>query len=109
MCYVTLAEVRAFLALRVLAAERSAALEAGLADYSVLPTNVDQVAAEWVRFRAATARLGTPDDRERRQNDTWIAACASSISPPLPVVTANLGDFTPLAGAGGLALVHPDL
>jgi predicted nucleic acid-binding protein len=54
-------------------------------------------------------RNGRPDDRERRQNDTWIAACALSVEPPLPIVTGNLRDFAVLAAASELTLVHPDL
>lgn len=92
----------------VLGTDRADALREGLSDYAPLPIRIDDVVAEWVRLRAATIATGSPDDRERRQNDTWIAACALSVEPPLPVVTGNLRDFTVLAAAGRLRLVHPD-
>jgi predicted nucleic acid-binding protein len=60
-------------------------------------------------LQAASIRSTTVDDRERRQNDTWIAACALSIDAAIPVVTGNLRDFTALAGASNLTVVHPDL
>lgn len=108
--FVTIAEVRTFLNMNVLAAGRAAALAEGLADYAPLPARMDDVVMEWARLRAATITGVTPDDRERRQNDTWIAACALSVEPPLPVVTGNLRDFSALAqGHDGLVVIHPDL
>ena len=106
--FVTVAEVRTFLSMDVLGTDRADVLREGLSDYAPLPIRIDDVVAEWVRLRAATIATGSPDDRERRQNDTWIAACALSVVPPLPVVTGNLRDFTVLAAAGRLRLVHPD-
>lgn len=106
--FVTVAEVRTFLSMDVLAEDRAEALRKGLADYTPLPTRIDDVVAEWVRLRTATITTGTPDDRERRQNDTWIAACALSVEPPLPVVTGNLRDFDILASRSTLTVIHPD-
>lgn len=69
-----------------------------------------QVGPEWAALRAASIRSATVDDRERRQNDTWIAACAMSIDPPIPVLTGNLRDFSTLPDvASDLTVVHPDL
>ncbi|MGH9128913.1 MAG: hypothetical protein ACRDY2_08095 [Acidimicrobiales bacterium] len=96
VCFVTVAEVRTFLRMGVLAEERARGLRVGLADYALLSVPLDDVITEWVRLRAATVQAGTADDRERRQNDTWIAACALAVEPPLPVVTGNLRDFTTL-------------
>lgn len=107
--FVSVAEVRTFLRMGVLADERADALREGLADYMTLPVRIDDVVAEWVKLRAATVNAGSPDDRERRQNDTWIAACALSVEPTLPVVTGNLRDFRVLAAESNLTLVHPDL
>jgi predicted nucleic acid-binding protein len=59
--------------------------------------------------RSATVRSTSADDRERRQNDTWIAAAALSADPPLPIATGNLRDFQPLADASDIRLIHPDL
>lgn len=110
VCFVTAAEVRTFLRMGVLADERAGGLRAGLDDYAVLDIRLSDVVTEWVGLRAATMAAGTVDDRERRQNDTWIAACALSVEPPLPVVTGNLRDFVPLAEAAPpLRIVHPDL
>jgi predicted nucleic acid-binding protein len=107
---VTLAEVRTFLALGVLNRDQSRAVSEALAMYAVLPVVIADVVDRWVELRAATMRVGTADDRERRQNDTWIAACALSVDPPLPIVTGNLEDFRVLAAANNaLTLIHPDL
>lgn len=108
--FVTLAEVRTLLAMNVLTPDSHKALTAALGGYTVLPTRVDHIVAEWVKLRAATISSGSADDRERRQNDTWIAACALSVEPPLPIVTGNLRDFVPLADAtSSLRIIHPDL
>jgi predicted nucleic acid-binding protein len=107
--FVTAAEIRTFLTMNVLPEDGQAALAAALNDYAVLDVAIDDVIREWAKLRSATARSATPDDRERRQNDTWIAACALSCPDPPPVVTGNLRDFQPLAAASELKLVHPDL
>ena len=107
--FVTAAEIRTFLTMNVLPEDGQAALAAALNDYTVLDVNLADVISEWAKLRSATARSTTPDDRERRQNDTWIAACALSRPSPLPVVTGNLRDFQILADASELMLIHPDL
>ncbi|MBO0767216.1 MAG: hypothetical protein J2O48_00895 [Solirubrobacterales bacterium] len=107
--FVTVAEVRTLLAMDTLTDAKREALSTGLEEYPVLPVPVDAMVSEWVKLRAATIPGATIDDRERRQNDTWIAACALSVSPTLPLVTGNLRDFTPLAENSELKLVHPDL
>src|SRR5579875_1128692 len=107
--FVTAAEIRTFLAMNVLSEDGQAALGAALGDYAPLEVSLEDVITEWATLRSATARNTTPDDRERRQNDTWIAACALSKPDPLPVVTGNLRDFQVLAGASELTLIHPDL
>jgi len=108
-CFITVAEVRTFLLMDVLAPERSDSLNAALADYSMLDVRLSDIVNEWASLRASTAQSGSADDRERRQNDTWIAACALSVDPPMPVVTGNLRDFSALAAVSSLSLVHPDL
>ncbi|MCL2781327.1 MAG: hypothetical protein FWD74_07550 [Actinomycetia bacterium] len=40
---------------------------------------------------------------------SWIAACALSVEPSLPVVTGNLRDFAHLAKHSPLTVIHPDL
>ena len=107
--FVTAAEIMTFLAMNVLTEDSHAALAAALNDYTVLDIDLTNVMTEWAKLRSATARSTTPDDRERRQNDTWIAACALSKTNPLPVVTGNLRDFQILAHASNLELLHPDL
>jgi predicted nucleic acid-binding protein len=109
MCFVTVAEIQTFLQMEVLAQERSDALRSALSDYALLEVRLTDVATEWTSLRASSASLGTVDDRERRQNDTWIAACALSVDPCMPVVTGNLRDFLPLASVSQLTVVHPDL
>jgi predicted nucleic acid-binding protein len=71
--------------------------------------NTEELVRRWVALRAATVNNATADDRERRQNDTWIAASALSADPPLPLATGNLRDFRPLADASDLKLIHPDI
>lgn len=107
--FVAVAEVETFLSMGVLIEERATALRDGLADYRQLTTPIDAVVTQWVKLRSATIQTGTPDDRERRQNDTWIAACALSFDPPLPIVTGNLRDFQVLAAGSELVLIHRDL
>src|SRR3984885_7365454 len=107
--FVTGAEIRTFLAMNVLPDDGQAALAAALNDYALLDVKLADVISEGAKLRSATARSTTPDDRERRQNDTWIAACALSRPDPLPVVTGNLRDFQILADASELTLIHPDL
>lgn len=106
---VTVAEIRTFLEMGILDPENQADLRDVLNDYEVLTVRTEDVIDEWVKLRAATIRLGTADDRERRQNDTWIAACALSVAPPLPIVTGNLRDFRLLAEHSDLIIVNPDL
>lgn len=107
--FVTVAEVQTFLQMEVLAPERSDALRHALSDYALLDVRLTDIVTEWTSLRALSARSGTADDRERRQNDTWIAACALSVDPALPVVTGNLRDFSLLASVSRLTVVHPDL
>ena len=118
--FVTTAEIRTLLAMNVLSADGqaalaapAAALAAALSDYTVLDLTLAEVISEWAKLRSSTARSTTPDDRERRQkrrqNDTWIAACAPSQPVPLPVVTGNLRDSQVLADASALTVMHPDL
>jgi len=84
-------------------------LEEPLSKYALLPTEVGLLVSQWVSLRAATVNGTTADDRERRQNDTWIAASALSTDAPLPTATGNLQDFRVLAAAGEVTLIHPDL
>jgi predicted nucleic acid-binding protein len=88
--FATLAEVRTFLAMGALEEPREQALSDALNDYTVLPLESDKLVTRWVELRTATANSGTADDRERRQNDTWIAASALSADSPLPIATGNL-------------------
>jgi predicted nucleic acid-binding protein len=107
--FATLAEVRTFLAMHVLEPDFHELLTKALDNYAVLPVNTEELVRRWVALRAATVNNVTADDRERRQNDTWIAASALSADPPLPLATGNLRDFRPLADASDLTLIHPDI
>lgn len=107
--FVTLAEIRTLLAMNVLEPDFHQLLDKSLANYALLPIKTDPLISQWVSLRAATVSHTTADDRERRQNDTWIAASALSAEQPLPIATGNLRDFQPLADASDLRLVHPDL
>ena len=69
---------------------------------------MDDVIERWASIRAATRTTMGRKDRERRQNDTWLVACAASVTDPPPLVTADLSDMRTLADAAGLRLVHPD-
>lgn len=42
-------------------------------------------------------------------NDMWIAACALSHYPILPIATNNLRHFEPMSNTFGIPLVHPHL
>lgn len=42
-------------------------------------------------------------------NDMWIAACALSHHPVLPIATNNLKHFKPMSEAFEIPLVHPSL
>jgi predicted nucleic acid-binding protein len=107
--FVSLAEVRTLLAMGVLSAGREAALTDAIGDYATLPIETEALISKWVHLRSATVSNTTADDRERRQNDTWIAASALSADPPLAIATGNLRDFQILATASDLKLIHPDL
>ena len=107
--FATLAEVRTFLAMHVLEPDFHELLTKALDNYAVLPVNTEELVRRWVALRAATVNNATADDRERRQNDTWIAASALSADPSLPLATGNLRDFRPLADASDLKLIHPDI
>lgn len=81
--FVTLAEVRTLLAMNVLEPDLQRLLGESLAKYALLPTEAEALVRGWVSLRSKTAKVTTADDRERRQNDTWIAACALCADPPL--------------------------
>lgn len=108
VCFVTVAEIETFLRLGVLNADQDAAVRAALAGYSQLEVVMDDVVERWAVIRSATRTTMNRKDRERRQNDTWLVACATSVADPPPLVTADLSDMRPLAAAAGLHLVHPD-
>jgi predicted nucleic acid-binding protein len=107
--FITLAEVRTLLAMDVLEPDFHKLLTTALDNYTVLPPDTTELVSRWVELRAATVGNTTADDRERRQNDTWIAASALSADPPLPIATGNLRDFQVLADASEMKLIHPDL
>jgi predicted nucleic acid-binding protein len=71
--------------------------------FVVLPYTV-AVAQRWaplhVKYRGHLQQGGA--------NDLWIAACALSADPMLPVATNNLSDFGKIAADHPLRLVHPD-
>ncbi len=79
-----------------------------LAGYHRLEVVMDDVVERWASIRAAIRTTMGRKDRERRQNDTWLVACAASVADPPPLVTADLSDMRRLADAAGLRLVHPD-
>ncbi len=80
-------------------------LQTHLATFVVIPYDV-QVVEYWAEMHAKLSghlqKGGT--------NDLWTAACALSLSPPLPIVTNNLSDFRTIATAfPAVQLVHPSL
>lgn len=83
-------------------------MRAALAGYHRLEVVLDDVVQQWAGIRSATRTTLGRKDRERRQNDTWLVACAASVADPPPLVTADLSDMRALAAAAGLLLVHPD-
>lgn len=100
ICPVTIAELQAGVLITAdvdVRARRLATLES-TADIEVLAID-GRVAAEWARLRAHLAEAG----RRVNANDLWIAATAAANG--LPVVTRD-DDFTPLRGAGGLAVIR---
>lgn len=108
ICFVVEAEIGVLVHLGVLAEDKANSLARAIDDDARLPVDLDEVARQWTARRVAVRTTGTADDRERRQNDTWIAACALAVDPPLPVVTNNLNDFRVLAELSQLQVVHPD-
>jgi hypothetical protein len=109
VCFVTLAEVETLLRLNVLDAHHQAALETALSGYSRFDVDLDTVVERWADLRAATRSTTSRNDRERCQNDTWLAACAMSVTDPPAIVTADLSDLLPIAQTAGLTIVHPDV
>lgn len=108
VCFVTVAEIETFLRLGVLDADEVATVRVALAGYHRLEVVMDDVVERWASIRAAIRATMGRKDRERRQNDTWLVACAASVADPPPLVTADLSDMRRLADAAGLRLVHPD-
>ena len=78
-------------------AQRLATLNA-VSDMVVLPVD-EQAAAMWARMRVHLAETG----RRVNVNDLWIAATAAARG--LPVISQD-GDFRPLRGVAGLAVVE---
>jgi predicted nucleic acid-binding protein len=109
VCFVTVAEVETLLRLNVLDAGHQAALATALSGYSRFEVDIDTVVERWADLRAATRSTTSRNDRERRQNDTWLAACAMAVTDPPAIVTADLSDLLPIARAAGLTVVHPDV
>jgi hypothetical protein len=109
VCFVTVAEVETLLRLNVLDANHQAALATALSGYSRFEVDIDTVVERWADLRAATRSTTSRNDRERRQNDTWLAACAMAVTDPPAIVTADLSDLLPIARAAGLTIVHPDV
>lgn len=109
VCFVTVAEVETLLRLNVLDADHQAALATALSGYSRFEVDIDTVVERWADLRAATRSTTGRNDRERRQNDTWLAACAMAVTDPPAIVTADLSDLLPIARAAGLTIVHPDV
>ena len=109
VCFVTVAEVETLLRLNVLDADHQAALAMALSGYSSFEVDIDTVVERWADLRAATRSTTSLNDRERRQNDTWLVACAMAVTDPPAIVTADLSDLLPIARAAGLTIVHPDV
>lgn len=103
--FATLGEVLAGSHAAGLGERRLADLRERLSRYVVLPFDrlvVEAWAPLYAKVKGHLHQGGV--------NDLWTAACALTQSPPLPVVTNNLRDFTAITGAApGLSLVHPDL
>jgi predicted nucleic acid-binding protein len=59
---------------------------------------VDEFAKIHARFR-----------RQFEHNDMWTVACSLAQPSPLPIATANVHHFKPMADTFGFVLVHPDL
>jgi predicted nucleic acid-binding protein len=108
VCFVTVAEIETFLRLGALKADKVAAVRDALGGYSRFEVVMDDVIERWAEIRSATRTTMSRKDRERRQNDTWLVACAASVADPPPLVTADLSDMRRLTEAAGLSLVHPD-
>ena len=109
VCFVTVAEVETLLRLNVLDHHHQAALATALAGYSRFDVDLDTVVERWADLRAATRSTTNRNDRERRQNDTWLAACAMAVTDPPAIVTADLSDLLSIARVAGLTIVHPDV
>lgn len=92
-----MAEVGILLRLNVLDTDHRAALAAALAGYSRCNADLDTVVDRWAELRTTSRSTTRRNDRERRQNDMWLAACAMSVADPPAIVTADLSDLLPIA------------
>jgi len=61
----------------------------------------ESTARTWGEISAYASRRGRP----RPQNDSWIAACC--LANDLPLMTANIKDYTDFVEHEGLTLLHP--
>lgn len=84
------------------AAARRDGLASFIRSHVTLPSD-DDVTQQWGQIHALF--------RDQVDvNDEWIAACALSQTPVLPIVTGNVKHFRPIAQRfTDLTVVHPDL
>jgi predicted nucleic acid-binding protein len=84
--------------------KRQSQLDKLIGRYAVIPANA-VVTARWATIYA---RL-SGQLKGGGVNDMWIAACALTQTPPLPIATGNRSDFAKIATVEPITLVHPDL
>lgn len=103
LSFVSVGELRAGAIRAKWSQRRRDQLEALIRRYVVI------AATDAVSHRWATIQAQLKDQlKGGGVNDMWIAACALSQDPPLPIATGNVSDFSKIAKFFPLTVVHPD-
>ena len=84
--------------------KRRSQLDKLIGRYVVIPADA-VVTARWATIHA---RL-SGQLKGGGVNDMWIAACALSQNPPLPIATGNRSDFDKIVAVEPIELIHPDI
>jgi predicted nucleic acid-binding protein len=100
LSFATIGELRAGALNAGWGQERQRHLEERLRQYVAIP-GTDAVATQFARIYARFLH-------QLDVNDMWTAACGLSQTSALPIVTANIRHFEPMAKEFGFSLVHPD-
>jgi toxin FitB len=98
--FVTVGELWRWVAASSWSPRLRASVEQWLEGVTVFDSD-ESTSRTWGVISAYASRRGRP----RPQNDSWIAACC--LANDLPLMTANVKDYTDFAEHEGLTLLHP--